>query len=411
MAAERQATAGRAEASKGHPTTSRQFNSLVFDEAFQRLVTLADMDRRVETIPTRRESGPYGIPVIISEAETIGLVHFRATFDTSDLTLKELLMVPMLAWTMHRQGEGGVTGTIVRHSAITPSDARSSVQPPERVVSLLSIRGAAVREQAADLGKAIADAVLDLPLLRHKEVLAAIRQFGSSRTAVAFNEGLTVMADVSPCSGLAAYMNSLLHWPPALVMYSQVAKQVKHDWPAYAAELEALRRKLIRPKNLIIGIVAGPGAYIRGGADGDLEGVARTFVEQLQQAEAIEPTHSTEGGGDRPNFQQWLRESIVGKVGRPGGHSGATGKSVPLPRWAEEIIADNPDIVAEKRSVGGRVVDHLDTEVTVSVSVPLYRPGERVWPVTSLVAPIYARKDLNSHDRHISAMWCMHGSQ
>eukprot|EP00918_Siedleckia_nematoides_P052909 GHVU01115491.1.p1 GENE.GHVU01115491.1~~GHVU01115491.1.p1 ORF type:complete len:441 (-),score=42.05 GHVU01115491.1:1617-2834(-) len=405
MAAERQATAGRAEASKGLPTTSRHFNRLVFDEAFQRLVTLADMDRRVETIPTRIESGPYGIPVIISEAETIGLVHFRAAFDTSDLTLKELLMVPLLQDIMRRQGEGGVTGTSARLSVLTPSDARSSVQPPERVVSLLSIRGAAVRAQAADLGKAIADAVLDLPLLRHKEVLAAIRQLSSSRTAVAFNEGLTVMADVSPCSGLAAYMNSLLHWPPALITYNQVAKRVKHDWPAYAAELEALRRKLIRPKNLIIGIVVGPGAA------GDLEGVARTFVEQLQQHEAIEPTHSTEGGGDRPNFQQWLRDSIVGEVGHPGGHSGATGKSVPLPRWAEEIIADNPDIVAEKRSVGGRVVDHLDTEVTVSVSVPLYRPGERVWPVTSLVAPIYARKDLNSHDRHISAMWCMHGSQ
>jgi len=240
-------------------------------------VGMADLERKVRTVPTDVEQLPNGATLLTHPLPTAGVVYADVLLDLSGLPLEELPLVPLFSRLLLETGTssmdavtlqrrigartGGVEATIFSQQPVT---ADGSVSDPLAAVHKLMVRAKATSDKASAMLDLVHEVLSDAKLDTQSKVVEILKESKSQMESRFISSGNAYAAmRLSSRNSLLGYIQESCSGVTYYETLKQMLDTAQNDWPSLLERLTKLRSTVLSQNGLVINLTADPDALAK----------------------------------------------------------------------------------------------------------------------------------------------------
>jgi hypothetical protein len=222
----------------------------------------ADLPRQNTEIPTE-ETELSGIPVLVHDLPTNGIVYLDVGFNLRNLTAELLPYIPIFSRALLQTGTRAedfvsLTQRIGRSTGgIHTQRVAAPVYGSDRAAAWLLLRGKAVPEHAGEMLAIMGDVLLDARLDNPDRIRQMVREAkaGSESRLVPGGHQLAATR-LEAGFGEAGWINEQLGGISNLFFLRDLERKIENDWPSVLQKLEAIRDILLVRSGMIANVTS-----------------------------------------------------------------------------------------------------------------------------------------------------------
>jgi hypothetical protein len=227
------------------------------------MLTREDLDPEVKRVP-RLEESEKGVPLLVHEQPTAGIMYLDLGFDLRVLDQELLPYVPLLARGVLEMGNpnedfAAFSLRINRKTGgIYPTLLCSSGEKKGTFESRLFFRAKATMDHAGDLGEILSTAMLRTELddpARFRQIL--LEEKASLEHALVPNGHRFVGLRLRARHSLAEYAQEVMGGITFYEFLCDLADGFEEKWPAILERLQEVRKEVVRRKGLVANLTVG----------------------------------------------------------------------------------------------------------------------------------------------------------